>query len=80
MAVLFVGGDMNSVNFDRAADYYDATRGFPEGIAEKVGAYLAEKLGFSSIVLSKFNKVAKPNYKIKLIMVSKVEEVFQLLF
>jgi ubiquinone/menaquinone biosynthesis C-methylase UbiE len=36
-----------SVNFDRAAEYYDRTRGFPEGIAPQVGAFIAEKLDFS---------------------------------
>lgn len=36
-----------SVNFDRAADYYDATRGFPEGVAPQIGAFIAEKLGFN---------------------------------
>lgn len=36
-----------SVNFDRAADYYDETRAFPDGIAPEVGAFVAEKLGFN---------------------------------
>ncbi len=40
----------------------------------------AEKLGFSTIVVSKFNKIAKKNYKIKIVLVSKIEEVFQELF
>ena len=40
----------------------------------------AEKLGFSTIIVSKFNKIASKNYKIKVILVSKIEEVFQLLF
>ncbi len=40
----------------------------------------AEKLGFSTIVVSKFNKIAKKNYKIKIVLVSKIEEVFQQLF
>lgn len=34
---------MESVNFDRAAGFYDATRGFPEGVAEQVGVFIAEK-------------------------------------
>lgn len=29
------------INFDRAADFYDETRGFPAAIADKVGAFLA---------------------------------------
>lgn len=37
-----------SVNFDRAADYYDQTRGFPEGIAPQIGAFIAEAVGFTS--------------------------------
>ena len=40
----------------------------------------AEKLGFSSIFISKFNKLAKKDYAIKVNLVSKVEEVFQQLF
>ncbi len=40
----------------------------------------AEKLGFSTIIVSKFNKIASKNYKIKVILVSKIEEVFQQLF
>ncbi|MGJ3238322.1 MAG: class I SAM-dependent methyltransferase [Anaerolineae bacterium] len=33
---------MQSVNFDRAADFYDATRGFPDGIPEQIGQFIAE--------------------------------------
>jgi len=40
----------------------------------------AEKLGFSTIIISKFNKIAKSNYKIKVVLVSKIEEVYQQLF
>jgi DNA repair protein RadA/Sms len=40
----------------------------------------AEKLGFSTIIISKFNKTASKNYKIKIVLVSKIEEVFQRLF
>ncbi len=40
----------------------------------------AEKLGFSTIIVSKFNKIASKNNKIKVVLVSKIEEVFQLLF
>ncbi len=40
----------------------------------------AEKLGFSKIVVSKFNKIAKKNYKIKVVLVSKIEDVYQQLF
>ena len=40
----------------------------------------AEKLGFSTIIVSKFNKIAAKNYKIKVVLVSKIEEVFQKLF
>lgn len=36
-----------SINFDRASEYYDATRGFPEGIAEKISQFLAEMLGLT---------------------------------
>lgn len=31
-----------SVNFDRASEYYDETRGFPPGVGEKVGAFIAQ--------------------------------------
>ena len=40
----------------------------------------AEKLGFSTIIISKFNKIVKTNYKIKVVFASKVEDVFQSLF
>lgn len=40
----------------------------------------AEKLGFSTIIVSKFNKIAKKNYAINVVPVSKIEEVFTKLF
>ncbi len=40
----------------------------------------AEKLGFEKIILSKFSKIAKKNYKIEIIKVSKIEEVARILF
>mgnify|MGYP002713121606 CR=1 FL=1 len=40
----------------------------------------AEKLGFSTIIISKFNKIVKKNYKIDVVLVSKIEEVFNRLF
>ena len=41
----------------------------------------AEKLGYESIVISKFNKGIKPgNYAIRVMQVGKIEEVFQVLF
>lgn len=42
-----------SVKFDRAAGFYDATRGFPPGVDERVAALLAEAggLGAASQVL-----------------------------
>ena len=40
----------------------------------------AEKLGFTKIIVSKFNKITKTNYKIKVILVSKIEDVYQQLF
>ena len=40
----------------------------------------AEKLGFEKIILSKFSKIAKKNYKIEIIKVSKIEEVIKVLF
>jgi len=40
----------------------------------------AEKLGFSTIIISKFNKISSRKYNIKVVLVSKIEEVFQKLF
>ncbi len=40
----------------------------------------AEKLGFDKIILSKFNKIAKKNYHIEIIKVSKIEDVVSVLF
>ena len=40
----------------------------------------AEKLGFKKIVLSKFNKIAKKNFDIEIIKVTKIEEVIGVLF
>jgi DNA repair protein RadA/Sms len=40
----------------------------------------AEKLGFSTIVVSKFNKISSKKYQIKVVLVSKIEEVFHQLF
>lgn len=34
-----------SISFDRAADIYDATRGYPPGVGERVGAALLEAAG-----------------------------------
>lgn len=39
---------MESVNFDRAADYYDATRGFPDGVAPQIGQFIAESANLST--------------------------------
>lgn len=39
---IVMSGLEQSVNFDRAIDYYDATRGFPNGVAAKVGAFIAD--------------------------------------
>ncbi len=36
-----------SINFDRAAEYYDRSRGFPGGVAPQVGAFIAETVGFT---------------------------------
>ena len=35
-------------NFDRAAEYYDETRGFPAGDDVKVAAWIAETMGFTA--------------------------------
>lgn len=42
-----------SVNFNRAAEYYDATRGFPEGIDKEIAAFMLKEsdLNSQSIVL-----------------------------
>jgi DNA repair protein RadA/Sms len=40
----------------------------------------AEKLGFKRIVLSNFNKIAKKNFDIEIIKVTKIEEVIGVLF
>lgn len=40
----------------------------------------AEKLGFEHIFVSKFNKIAQNNFKIEIVLVSKVEEVYRKLF
>ena len=32
-----------SINYDRAADFYDVTRAYPEGIAEEIAAFIAKK-------------------------------------
>jgi ubiquinone/menaquinone biosynthesis C-methylase UbiE len=38
---------ISSVSFDRAASYYDATRGFPPGVAEQVRDAIAARLAVS---------------------------------
>ena len=40
----------------------------------------AEKLGFERIYISKYNKINTKNYKIEIVMVGKIEEVFKKLF
>lgn len=35
-----------SINYDRAADFYDATRAYPKGIAEEIAAFIAKKAFF----------------------------------
>ena len=40
----------------------------------------SEKLGFERIFISKYNKVNPKNYKIEIVMVGKIEEVFKKLF
>ena len=42
---------MDSISFDFAADIYDATRGFPEGIAAKVADSLLSALGETPTIL-----------------------------
>jgi len=40
----------------------------------------AEKLGFTKIFVSKFNKISKKNYAIKIVLVSKIEDIYNNLF
>ena len=40
----------------------------------------AEKLGYKTLVVSKYNKISSVNHKIKLILVGKIEEAFATLF
>lgn len=40
----------------------------------------AEKLGFTKIFVSKFNKISKKNYTIKIMLVSKIEDIYNNLF
>ncbi len=40
----------------------------------------AEKLGFATIIVSKFNKIVSKKYRINVVLVSKIEDVFQQLF
>jgi ubiquinone/menaquinone biosynthesis C-methylase UbiE len=35
---------MNQISFDRAADFYDSTRGHPAGVSEKIASALANNL------------------------------------
>ena len=40
----------------------------------------AEKLGFEQIFISRYNKINKENFGIKIMEFGKVEEVYQMLF
>ena len=40
----------------------------------------AEKLGFDKIFISKFNKLARKNFDIDFVMVSKIEDIYNILF
>ena len=40
----------------------------------------AEKLGFTKIFVSKFNKISKKNFNIKIVLVSKIEDIYNNLF
>ncbi len=40
----------------------------------------AEKLGYKTLVASKYNKISKSDYKIRLLLVGKIEEVYVTLF
>jgi ubiquinone/menaquinone biosynthesis C-methylase UbiE len=37
-----------SVNFNRAADFYDATRGFPEGVDKQIAAFIQKEAHLTS--------------------------------
>jgi ubiquinone/menaquinone biosynthesis C-methylase UbiE len=37
-----------SVNFNRAADYYDATRGFPEGVDKDIASFMQQEAALTS--------------------------------
>jgi SAM-dependent methyltransferase len=43
-----MNAEQGSVVFDRAADFYDATRGYPRGVAARVAARIAEAGGLGS--------------------------------
>ncbi len=36
---------MSSLSFDRAADYYDATRGYPPGVGDRIARAIAQAVG-----------------------------------
>ena len=40
----------------------------------------AEKLGFERIFVSKYNKIDRQDFSIEVVKVSKIEEVFKMLF
>ena len=40
----------------------------------------AEKLGYKTIVTSKYNKISTKNHNIRLVLVGKIEEAFATLF
>jgi ubiquinone/menaquinone biosynthesis C-methylase UbiE len=46
-----MGTMSTSISFDRAAEFYDATRGFPPGVAEQVAGALARRIAPGSPVL-----------------------------
>jgi DNA repair protein RadA/Sms len=47
-------------------------------IEQRIGE--AEKLGFETVYLSKFNKLPAHNFKIKLVEITKLDELLNLLF
>ncbi len=42
---------MNGVNFDRAAGYYDATRGLPDAVSDAITDVLADELNGRGLCL-----------------------------